>query len=116
MGYYYKGSGVGTTGLFLLSTAANGRKRDSDGFYAQATYTIGKFTLGGSYGQSQLDLAPGEINPTLLRRNSSWVGQARYGLTSWVTLLGEYVHTKAEAQGINEASSNALAAGAILFF
>jgi len=116
LGYYYKGSGVGTTGLFILSTAVNGRKRDSDGFYAQATYTIGKFTLGGSYGQSQLDLAPGEINPTLLRRNSSWVGQARYGLTSWVTLLGEYVHTKAEAQGINEASSNALAAGAILFF
>jgi len=116
LGYYYTGSGVGTTGLFLLSTAANGRKRDSDGFYGQATYTIGKFTLGGSYGESRLDLAPGEINPILLRKNSSWVGQARYGLTSWVTLLGEYVHTKAEAQGINQATSNAAAAGAILFF
>jgi hypothetical protein len=33
-----------------------------------------------------------------------------------VTLLGEYVHTKAEAQGINQATSNAAAAGAILFF
>ncbi|WP_296617488.1 porin [Sphingomonas sp.] len=116
LGYYYTGSGVGTTGLFLLSTAANGRKRDSDGFYGQATYTIGKFTLGGSYGESRLDLAPGEINPILVRKNSSWVGQARYGLTSWVTLLGEYVHTKAEAQGTNQATSNAVAAGAILFF
>lgn len=116
VGYYYKGSGVGTTGLFILSTAANGRKRKSDGFYAQATYTVGKFTVGGSYGQSSLDLAPGEVNPTLLDKNSSWVGQARYGLTPWVTLIGEYVHTKSEAQGINEATSNAIAAGAILFF
>jgi predicted porin len=116
VGYYYTGSGVGTTGLFILSTAANGRKRDSNGFYGQATYTIGKFTLGGSYGESRLKLASGEVNPTLLERNSSWVGQARYGLTPWVTLIGEYVHTKAEAQAINEATSNALAAGAILFF
>ncbi|HEX8484915.1 porin [Sphingomonas sp.] len=115
-GYYYGGSGVGTTGLFILSTAANGRKRDSHGYYLQGTYGIGKLTLGASYGASVLDLVQGEINPTLLRRNSSWVGQARYGLTSWVTLVGEYVHTKAEAQGPNEAESDAIAAGAILFF
>jgi hypothetical protein len=31
-------------------------------------------------------------------------------------LIGEYVHTRAEVQAINEATSNALAAGAILFF
>jgi len=116
LGYYYGGSGIGTTGLFLLSTAANGAKRDSNGFYAQATYTIGKFTLGGSYGQSQLELAPGEANPMLVHRNSSWVGQARYGLTPWLTLVGEYVHTKAEAQGVNQATSDAVATGAILFF
>jgi hypothetical protein len=30
-------------------------------------------------------------------------------------LLGEYVHTKAEAQGIDRATSNAAAASAILF-
>ena len=116
VGYYYTGSGVGTTGLFILSTAANGRKRDSSGFYGQGTYTIGKFTIGGSYGESRLKLATGEVNPTLLDKNSSWVGQMRYGLTPWLTLIGEYVHTKAEAQGPNEATSNALAAGAILFF
>ncbi len=116
LGYYYDGSGIGTTGLFILSTAGNGRKRDSNGFYGQATYTIGKVTLGGSYGESRLDLARGEINPTLLDTNSSWVGQARYGLTSWVTLIGEYTHTKAEAQNGNDAKSDTLAAGAILFF
>ncbi|QQV77541.1 porin [Sphingomonas aliaeris] len=116
LGYYYNGSGLGTIGLFLLSSAANGRRRDSDGFYLQGTYTVGKLTAGLSYGESNLDLARGEINPTLVDKNSSYVGQLRYGLTSWVTLIGEYTHTKSEAHGINEASSNTLAAGAILFF
>lgn len=116
LGYYYDGSGLGTTALFVLSTDALGHKRDSNGFYGQLTATFGKFTLGGSYGESHLDLANGEVNPTLLDKNTSWVGQARYGLTSWVTLIGEYTHTHAEAQGPNEASSNAIAAGAILFF
>ncbi|WP_033920055.1 hypothetical protein [Sphingomonas sp. 37zxx] len=116
LGYYYGGSGVGTTGLFLLSVDAAGRRRDSDGFYVQGTYGIGKVTLGASYGQSSLDLADGEINPTLLDRNSSWVGQVRYGLTSWVTLLGEYTNTRARAHNGNRATSDAIAAGAILFF
>ena len=40
----------------------------------------------------------------------------RYGLTSWVTLLAEYIHTKAEAQGPNEAKSNTVSVGSILFF
>ena len=115
-GYYYTGTGVGTTGLFLLSVDEFGRKRDSNGFYVQGTYGIGKFTLGGSYGESHLDLADDELVSNLLRKNSSWVGQARYGLTSWVTLIGEYTHTMSEAHNGNDASSDALAAGAILFF
>jgi len=116
LGYYYTGKGVGTTGLFILSTDALGNRRSSDGFYVQGTLNFGKFTLGGSYGESHLDLTKGEINPTLLDSNSSWVAQARYGLTSWVTLVSEYVHTKSEAHGVNAASSDAVAAGAILFF
>lgn len=116
LGYYYNGSGLGTTGLFILSTDALGRKRDSDGFYVQGTMSFGKLMLGASYGESHLDLTQGEVNPTLLDTNSSYVGHLRYGLTSWVTLVGEYVHTKAEAHGVNSAESDTLAAGAILFF
>lgn len=116
LGYYYNGSGLGTTGLFILSTDALGRKRDSDGFYVQGTMSFGKLMLGASYGESHLDLTAGEVNPTLLDTNSSYVGHLRYGLTSWVTLVGEYVHTKAQAHGINKAQSDTLAAGAILFF
>lgn len=116
LGYYYTGSGVGTTGLFILSTDALGRKRDSSGYYVQGTLTFGKVTLGGSYGRSSLDLARGEVNPTLLDSNSSYVGQFRYGLTSWLSLVGEYTHTIAEAHNNNRASSDALALGGILFF
>jgi hypothetical protein len=47
-GYYYNGSGIGTTGLFILSTDSAGHRRNSYGYYAQATYTLGKITLGGS--------------------------------------------------------------------
>jgi hypothetical protein len=40
----------------------------------------------------------------------------RYGLTSWVTLIGEYVSTKAVAHNGNRAKSDTLAIGGILFF
>jgi hypothetical protein len=125
-GYYYEGTGIGTTGLFILSTDADGHRRRSNGFYAQATYTMGKFTLAGSYGASYLKLTSAEkdgrdigaaiYDPTLLDHNASYVGQGRYGLTSWVTLIGEYVHTHSTAQGGNHANSNTVATGAILFF
>ncbi len=116
LGYYYRGSGLGTTGLFIFSVDDRGQKRDSSGFYVQGTYSFGKALLGVSYGRSSLDLASGEVFPELVRRNSSIVGQGRYSLTSWVTLVGEYIHTKAKAHGGNEAASDALALGAILFF
>jgi len=44
------------------------------------------------------------------------VGQLRYGFTDWVTLVGEYTHSRAKAHGGNHASSDAIATGAILFF
>lgn len=119
LGYYYQGSGLGTTALNLFDTDATGAKRDSDGFYLQALATFGKFSVGGSYGESHLSYANAAdalANPTLLDKNSSYVGQVRYGLTSWVTLLGEYIHTKAEAHNNNKATANTVAAGAILFF
>ncbi|WP_114394068.1 porin [Oleisolibacter albus] len=116
-GYYYTGEGIGTTGLFILATDAAGNKRDSDGFYVQGTYTLlRKLTLGASYGESRLDLTGGEINPTLVKVNKSWVGQVKYGLTDWVSLIGEYINTTAKAHGGNKAESDTIALGAILFF
>ncbi len=118
-GYYYTAKGLGTTVLGLFDTDTSGNPRSSDGFYVQALATFGKFAVGGSYGESSLDYANAAdalANPDLVKTNSSYVGQVRYSLTSWVTLIGEYVHSKAEAHSGNEASSDALAMGGILFF
>jgi len=48
--------------------------------------------------------------------NTSWYGGARYSLTDWVTLSGEYVETRSTAQNGNRAVSDAVIAGAILAF
>jgi len=105
--------------LNLFDTDGLGNKRDSHGFYLQGLGTFGKFSIGGSYGESDLSFANAAdalANPTLVKRNSSWVGQVRYGLNSWVTLITEYVATKSKAHNGNEAKSDAVAAGGILFF
>lgn len=118
-GYYYTAKGLGTTVQGLYDTDASGNPRSSDGFYIQGLATFGKFAVGGSYGESSLDFANAAdalANPDLVKTNSSYVGQLRYSLTSWVTLIGEYVHSKAEAHSGNQASSDALAMGGILFF
>ncbi|HEX7781534.1 MAG TPA: porin [Sphingobium sp.] len=118
-GYYYDGSGLGTTALNLFDTDDLGNKRDSNGFYLQGLATFGKISVGGSYGESHLhyaNLADALANPTLVDTNKSWVGQARYGLTSWVTLIGEYIKTTSQAHNGNEAKADTIAAGAILFF
>lgn len=118
-GSWYTAEGLGTTVLGLFDTDALGTPRKSDGFYLQGLATFGKVSVGGSYGESNLDLTANETVATdggLVKTNSSYVGQVRYGLTSWVTLIGEYIHTESEAHNGNEAESDALALGAILFF
>lgn len=115
---WYTAKGLGTTVLNLLDTDARGNPRGSDGFYVQGLATFGKVSLGASYGESNLDRTAFEIaaGNTLVRKNSSYVGQVRYGLTDWVTLIGEYTRTNSKAHGGNEAESSSIAAGAILFF
>lgn len=115
---WYTGRGLGTTVLGLFDTDALGNPRASSGFYLQALATFGKFSVGGSYGESTLDLTATEIAlaSTLVRRNASSIGQLRYGLTSWVTLLGEYTRTRSRAHNGNTAASDSVALGAILFF
>jgi predicted porin len=115
---WYTARGLGTTVLNLLDTDALGNPRDSDGFYVQGMGTFGKFSIGASYGESNLGLTRNEtaLGNTLVRRNASYIGQARYALTDWVTLLSEYTKTMSKAHGGNEADSDNVAIGAILFF
>ncbi|QJE72215.1 porin [Aerophototrophica crusticola] len=116
LGYYYTTEGVGTTGLFYNAIAANGNKRDSDGFILQGQAKFGKAALGVSYGESNLDLAGGEAVSELVETNQSWVFQAQYALTSWLNLVGEYTNTESDAHNGNKAENNSIALGAIMFF
>ncbi|MFT9063368.1 MAG: porin [Acetobacter persici] len=115
--YYYRGSGLGTTGLFFDGIANNGRKRASEGYYVQAMYNFTKkFKLVGSYGVSNLYQAPGENSSLLVRRNQSEVGAAFYSLTDWLNLVAEYAHTESAAHGPNKESDNSASGGVILLF
>ena len=85
--YGYTGKGVGTTGLYILSTSASGDKRKSDGGYVQATYKVlDKVKFGLSYGISDLKLADDEkaFQNALRPCHYSWlICSSATGRASW---------------------------------
>ena len=116
-GYYYGGSGVGTTFQFKDGYAANGKVRDSDGGYVQATYILPtKTKVGLSWGQSNLDLATGESNGTLVDNNEMWTAGVYHPLTKHLNLVAEYSHITSENHNHAQATTNSGSLGAILFF
>ncbi|MBS1063207.1 porin [Gluconobacter wancherniae] len=116
--YYYYGSGLGTTGLFFDGVATNGRKRNSEGYYVQGAYKIlPRLKIVGSYGVSNLYSAAGEVyDPLMVRRNESEVGALYYNLTDWMTIVGEYAHTKSDSHGPNKEDDSTISAGAMMTF
>ena len=116
MAYYYNGSGVGTTALFFDASDGLGHERDSDGFLAQVTYTFNKTKVGLNYGESNLDLASGEVNPTLVQKNSKYTLGVYHKLTENLTLLGEVTNTKSEAQNGLDNEAQSFNVGAFLAF
>jgi predicted porin len=117
-GYYYHGTGVGTTALFLLG-AYNGETRDSDGYLAQATYKFGALKVGVQYGESKLDYANSAdqgANPTLVESNRKGTVGLYYSLTENLTLLAEGSETKSKAHNGGENSATTINAGAFFKF
>jgi len=107
LAWYYQGEGLGTTALFLLASDGLGGERDSDGFLAQVTYKFDELKLGVNYGESNLDLAPGELVSNLVATNRKFTVGAYYSLTENLTLLAEFTDTQSEAHnGIDNNSSN----------
>jgi predicted porin len=115
-GWYYYGDGVGTTGLFVLSNDPLGNPRHSQGFLAQLTWTIAQTKLGVNYGESKLDQATGELNPTLVSKNSKATAGVYQTITDNLTLLAEYTHTMSENQVGGKNSANTFNVGAFLKF
>jgi predicted porin len=130
VGYYYDGSGVGTTCLLCDGYSVAGAQRDSDGGYIQGSYKIpGVGTkIAASWGQSNLDLASGEAlvaagattaaqtSGNLVKSNEMWTVGVYHPLTSNLNLVAEYSNVKAENQSGQENESDIVDFGAILFF
>jgi predicted porin len=115
-GWYYNGTGVGTTGLFVYSADALGHTRDSDGFLAQVTYKIVNTKIGVNYGQSKLDLAGGEVNPSLVSKNDKWTVGVYHSLTANLTLVAEFSNVESEAQDGLKNKANNFNVGAFVSF
>ena len=93
--------------MFLLASDGLGGERDSDGFLAQVTYKFDELKLGVNYGESNLDLAPGETISNLVATNKKFTVGAYYSLTENLTLLAEFTDTQSEAHnGVDNNSSN----------
>ena len=116
-GYYYDGKGLGTTVLMLGAVDQNGKRRDSDGYYVQGTYTLpGVGTkLGVSYGESNLDHNGATDVLAADLENSMWTIGAYHPLTKHLNLVAEYSNVETDF-GALESKAKTVALGAILFF
>jgi hypothetical protein len=116
-GYYYGGSGVGTTAEFWDGISANGDARFSEGGYVQAAWKVTpKLKLVASWGASALSRGSGDVNAALVSLNEAEIGASYYSLTDWLTLVGEYAHTTSLSHGPAKANADAFTLGAILFY
>ena len=116
--YAYSGEGVGTTALLRDGFSSDGKMRDSDGGYVQATYVIPTGTkLGVSYGLSKLDDNAVDAGKGLVKENTMLTIGAYHPLTKHLNLVAEYSNVEAEAHDtVSDAESNIFSVGAILFF
>ena len=99
-GWYYRAKGVGTTGLFAFNYDAAGNARDSDGFLAQITYSMGQDKFGVNYGVSKLDPTGLDIASCTaasavctLERNSKWTLGNYYNVTPNLLVVTEFTRT-----------------------
>ena len=119
--YAYDGRGNGSTALGLSGlNTTTGAKRDGDGGYIQATYILPtKTKVGISYGESNLDLARGEVVAdvtTLIKKNERVTVGVYHPLTKHLNLVAEYNDTKGQAHNGNRNEYSSASLGAILFF
>jgi predicted porin len=115
-GYYYAGEGIGQTIQFFGGLDKNGAKRDSNGGYVQATYTLPtKTKLGASWGQSTLERTGSADNLAADLEDTMWVVGAYHPLTKHLNLVAEYSDVESD-YGTKNAKGRTVSAGAILFF
>jgi len=125
--YGYAGEGIGQTHQLLDGFAWDGTRRESNGGYVQATYTLPtKTKLGMAYGESHLDRAntADVIGDT---KDSLYTVGLYHPLTKHLNLVAEYNQAEHEVNGSGtttnaatnrngEAKAKSVSLGAILFF
>lgn len=117
VGTYYDGKGAGTTTFGTNGVAADGARRDSDGYYVQGTYvTPVKTKIGLAYGRSSLDKANGDDLANLVDYNERVTVGAYHPLTKSLNLVAEYNQITSRAHSGVENESDTYSVGAILFF
>jgi predicted porin len=117
--YYGQGKGIGQTVQLLNGFDAQGKRRDSDQWYVQATYALPTATkIGVAYGESTLDGNRADGFKDI--KHDMWTVGAYHPLTKSVNLVAEY--SEANNDVSNRAVANTdlkaktVSLGAILFF
>ena len=115
--YYYNGKGAGTTSFGTNGVAADGSRRESDGYYVQGTYALPTNTkVGLAYGRSNLDLANSADTANLVDFNERYTVGAYHPLTKSLNLVAEYNRIQSKSHSGLQNESDSYSAGAILFF
>lgn len=118
-GYYGQGKGIGQAIQLLDGFDQNGKRRDSDQWYVQATYALPTTTkVGLSYGRSTLD--GNGVDTFREIEDSMWTVGAYHPVTKHLNLVAEYSETEREVNRRNDSSltgkAKTISLGAILFF
>ena len=119
-GYYGKGKGIGQTVQLAQGFDQNGKRRDSDQWYVQATYALPTATkLGVAYGESTLD--GNRVDTYKDKEANMWTVGAYHPITKSVNLVAEYSVAKDKvdsrtAGADTELKAKTVSLGAILFF
>jgi len=115
-GYYYQGSGAGTTLFGYYGYSSTYGKRESDGGYLQLTYVLPtKTKLGLAWGESNLDKAASG-DTAIVKTNERYTAGLYHPLTKHLNLVGEYTNVKSEVHSGGSQENSIYSAGAILFF
>ena len=116
--YAYDGRGNGSAAIGVASLTTDGKRRDGNGGYVQATYVIPtKTKLGIAYGETRLDRASGEVGTGLMDTTERTTVGAYHPLTKHLNLVGEYTKAKVDTHaGGEKFESDNVSLGGILFF
>lgn len=100
-GAYSETQGIGADGLIGINLIGSGLAQadvDAAQWYAEGTYTIGKFTVGASYGEGSQDENETVLGSSPEITNKLLMGFTRYQVTDNLTWMGEVQDFESEAQ------------------